>query len=54
MEKCEKCGMPMEDDESCSCDSKKCYNCCKCPDGCSCKCTDREISEIEKEKEESK
>ncbi|MDH4358610.1 MAG: hypothetical protein OEV37_01515 [Candidatus Berkelbacteria bacterium] len=51
MEKCEKCGMPMEEGECCSCRPSRCYHCCKCEDGCSCNCTNRELREIEEEKE---
>lgn len=38
MEKCRKCGMPLDDDSKCKCDSDLCKHCCDCGAKCQCEC----------------
>lgn len=36
-EKCE-CGMPLTDENRCSCEPTKCAKCCSCGPDCTCGC----------------
>ena len=51
MDTCAKCGMPIDDDSKCSCDSSLCYHCCECESNCVCGCSNM-IDESNKEDEE--
>ncbi|MFH0805241.1 MAG: hypothetical protein V1916_03550 [Patescibacteria group bacterium] len=35
------CGMPLDKDTSCSCDSKTCVHCCTCGETCECNCQEK-------------
>lgn len=42
-DKCQKCGMPLENEnDCCNCESYTCYHCCTCQPDCSCGCKNRE------------
>ena len=55
METCVKCGMPMDADSHCSCDSSLCFHCCACQPDCSCGCSNMidDYSDDEEEEEYS-
>jgi len=41
--KCEKCGMPLDENVECSCNKKLCCHCCSCGPECeNCKCTTKQ------------
>ena len=48
MEKCNKCGMPMSDNQKCKCEESVCVFCCSCKDDCQCKCKEK-AAEIKKQ-----
>jgi len=59
MDKCVKCGMPIDDDTRCSCEPSLCFHCCTCGPDCKCGCSamssvvvDLEDEEEEDEEEE--
>lgn len=39
MDKCVKCGMPIDDDTRCSCEPSLCFHCCTCQPDCVCGCS---------------
>ena len=42
MEKCLKCGRPLQEEgDRCVCNEGFCTQCCECGDGCSCECVGR-------------
>ncbi len=40
-ETCEMCGLPLNDDNRCSCNPTKCVHCCTCKPDCTCGCKDK-------------
>lgn len=52
MDTCVKCGMPMTDDNKCSCDESLCFHCCACPPDCSCGCSNMIDDAAEDEEDE--
>ena len=51
MDTCVKCGMPVDDDIRCSCDTSLCFHCCACESDCTCGCSNM-ISDTEDEDED--
>lgn len=49
MKKC-KCGMPLDENTSCKCDSDVCIHCCKCAPDCECGCQEKSKKANEGEK----
>jgi hypothetical protein len=42
MEKtCKKCGMAIDDTNTCSCEPETCANCCSCAEDCQCGCVEK-------------
>jgi len=49
--KCVKCGFPLNDQNTCVCESDICIFCCSCPSDCSCGCQDKARAAKEGESE---
>lgn len=45
MDKCEKCGTPIDETSCCSCEKTVCYHCCTCGPKCQCGCQEKEAKE---------
>lgn len=41
MDKCAKCGMPIDEHTKCACTPNTCYHCCTCGPDCKCGCQDK-------------
>lgn len=48
MEKCKKCGMPLNDYTECKCETDLCYKCCACPPDCECGCMEKRKKDEQK------